>query len=186
MHLKSEPRHRALSPEELDKFKKFDVKRYPELAEAYNYFMFMYYCRGLNWTDFCLLKHSDIRDNRLQYKRQKTGKLFSIKLSDNLLEIIKRYNHSPYIFPVLSDFHQTPTQKANRIKKCIRLTNRNLKEIAMRLNMTPDITTYTARHTYAMSLKRGGIGLGLISDAMGHADSKVTRHYLTSFWQLEN
>lgn len=47
--------------------------------------------------------------------------------------------------------------------------------------MTPDITTYTARHTCAMSLKRGGVGLGLISDAMGHADSKVTRHYLARF-----
>jgi len=32
-----------------------------------------------------------------------------------------------------------------------------------------------------MSLKRAGIRLGLISDAMGHADSKVTRHYLSSF-----
>lgn len=51
----------------------------------------------------------------------------------------------------------------------------------MRLGLTPDITTYTARHTYAMSLKRGGINLNLISDALGHADAKVTRHYLSSF-----
>ena len=51
----------------------------------------------------------------------------------------------------------------------------------MRLGITPDISTYTARHTYAMSLKRGGIRLSLISDAMGHADSKVTHHYLSRF-----
>ncbi len=180
-HLKSEPHHRALSPEELEKFKTFDFNKYSELSDAYNYFMFMYYCRGINWTDFCHLKHSDIRNGRIQYRRQKTGKLFSVKLSKPLLEIIQRYSHSPYIFPILSTFHKSPTQKANRIRKCIRQTNRNLKEIAMRLAITPDISTYTARHTYAMSLKRGGIGLSLISDALGHADSKVTRHYLARF-----
>lgn len=180
-HLKSEPHHRALSPEELEKFKNFDAKKYSELTDAYHYFMFMYYCRGINWADFCNLQHTDIRNGRIQYRRKKTGKLFSVKVSEPLQEIIAKYNCSPYIFPILSTFHKTPTQKANRIKKCIRQTNRNLKEIAVRLDMTPDISTYTARHTYAMSLKRGGIKLGLISDAMGHADSKVTRHYLSRF-----
>jgi integrase/recombinase XerD len=41
-HLKSEPHHRALSPEELEKFKNFDVKKYLNLANAYYYFMFGY------------------------------------------------------------------------------------------------------------------------------------------------
>ena len=180
-HLKSEPHHRALSPEELEKFKNFDVDKYPELANAYHYFMFMYYCRGINWTDFCNLKHSDITEGRITYKRQKTGKRFSVRFSEHLQDIISKFDNSPYLFPILSNFHKTPTQKANRIRKCIRQTNRDLKEIAMRLEITPDISTYTARHTYAMSLKRGGINLSLISDAMGHADSKVTRHYLSSF-----
>lgn len=180
-HLKSEPHHRALSSDELEKFKNFDVKKYPKLANAYYYFMFMYYCRGINWTDFCSLKHTDIRNGRIQYKRKKTGKLFSIKVSEPLHEIMDKFDHSPYIFPILSNFHKTPTQKANRIRKCIRQTNRDLKEIALRLDMIPDISTYTARHTYAMSLKRGGVRLSLISDAMGHADSKVTRHYLSRF-----
>ncbi len=180
-HLKSEPHHRALSPEELEKFKNFDYKQYPELERAYHYFMFMYYCRGINWTDFCNLQHTDLKNGRIQYRRKKTGKLFSIKVSESLENIMNKFDCSPYLFPILSTFHKTPQQKANRIKKCIRQTNRELKEIAVRLGMTPDISTYTARHTYAMSLKRGGIRLGLISDAMGHADSKVTRHYLSSF-----
>ena len=51
----------------------------------------------------------------------------------------------------------------------------------MTLGIEPDITTYAARHTYAMSLKRAGIRLSVISDAMGHADSKVTQHYLARF-----
>ncbi len=180
-HLKSEPHHRALSREELELFKNFDTQKWAELEDAYNYFMFMYYCRGINWTDFCNLKHSDIKNGRIVYTRQKTGKLFNIKLSDQLQSIIDKYDHSPYLFPILSNFHKSAKQKSYRIKKCIRKINRDLKEIAVRIGIEPDISTYTARHTYAMSLKRGGIKLGLISDAMGHADSKVTRHYLSSF-----
>lgn len=180
-HLKSAPNYRALSPEELELFKNFEVEKYPELANAYYYFMFMYYCRGINWKDLCNLKHSDIRNGRIYYNRAKTGKAFSIKISQSLQEILSKFENKIYLFPILSDFHKTPTQKANRIKKCIRKTNSDLKMIAMRLGITPDITTYTARHTYAMSLKRGGIKLSLISDAMGHADSKVTRHYLSRF-----
>ena len=180
-HLKSEPNHRAFSEEELGKFKDFDEAKYPKLAYAKDYFMFMYYCRGINWTDFCHLKPASVRNGRIIYTRQKTGKLFSIKISASLQELIDKYKGGVYLFPVLSNFHKTPTQRANRIRKCIRQVNRDLKEIAIRIGIEPDISTYTARHNYAMSLKRAGIRLGLISDAMGHADSKVTRHYLSSF-----
>ena len=51
----------------------------------------------------------------------------------------------------------------------------------MRIGINPNISTYTARHTYAMSLKRAGIDFSLIGDAMGHRDPKVTRVYLSRF-----
>lgn len=181
-HLKLEANYRALSPEELDLFKNFEAEKYPELTNSYYYFMFMYYCRGINWTDLANLKHTNIQNGRLYYKRKKTGKLFSVKLSEPLKEIISKFNHSPYIFPILSEKHKTPTSKKNRIRKCLKQTNSDIKEIAMRLGIDPEnITTYTARHTYAMSLKRGGINMNIISDALGHADIKVTQHYLSRF-----
>jgi len=104
-----------------------------------------------------------------------------VKISNPLLDPIELYKRGSNLFPILSTFHKTPTQKSNRNKKCLRQVNRDLKEIATRVGIEPDILTYTARHPYAMSLKRGGVRLGLISDAMGLADSKVTRHYLSSF-----
>ena len=180
-HLKSEPNHRALTLEEMEKFKGFNILRLPKLHNAYYYFLFMYYCRGINWSDLCYLKHENIRNERLSYKRKKTGKKFSIKMNENLTEIISKFDNHPYLFPVLSDFHKTPKQQGYRIKKCLRQTNSALKEIAIRLGISPDITTYTARHTYAMNLKRAGIGLSLISDAMGHDNAKVTRAYLATF-----
>lgn len=180
-HLKSEPAYRALSPEELDKFKAFEYQKYPELSNAYLYFMFMYYCRGLNWTDLCHLKRKDIKNGRIYYTRKKTKKNFSIKVSEPLQNILNQFDSTLYVFPILSSFHKSPTQKQNRIKKCLKQINRDLKEIAMRLGIDPNISTYAARHTYAMSLKRGGINMNVISDALGHADIKVTKHYLSRF-----
>lgn len=141
----------------------------------------MYFCRGLNWTDLCNLRHSDLVNGRIIYHRKKTGKKFSIKLNQNHLDILDHYNQPKYIFPILSSFHKSPKQKANRIKKCLKQTNTSLKQIALKLNINPNITSYTARHTYAMNLKRAGINLNIISDAMGHADSKITRVYLSRF-----
>lgn len=61
-------------------------------------------------------------------------------------------------------------------------TNLGLKEIAMRLDIDPtNMTTYVARHTCAMAFKRGGVNMNIISDALGHADIKVTQHYLSRF-----
>ncbi len=181
-HLKLGTNPRALSPDEIEKFKNFDIEKYPEFANSYHYFMFMYYCRGINWTDLCKLKHSDIKAGRVYYKRQKTGKTFSVKLSSHLLRIISHFDHKPYIFPILTSFHKSPTQQKNRIKKGLRKTNRELKEIAVRLGIDPDkVTTYTARHSYAMTLKRAGFNTDLISDGLGHADPSVTKHYLSRF-----
>lgn len=181
-HLKLEANYRALSQEELEKFKTFDTEKYPELATSYYYFMFMYYCRGINWSDLANLKRSNIQNDRIYYKRKKTGKLFTVKMSNALKDIISKFDHEPYLFPILSAQHKTPASKKNRIRKCLKQTNRGLKEIAMRLEIDAEnITTYTARHTYAMSLKRGGVNMNIISDALGHADIKVTQHYLSRF-----
>lgn len=110
------------------------------------------------------------------------GKLFTVKLSDALKNIISKFDHEPYLFPILSAKHKTPASKKNRIRKCLKQTNRDVKAIAMRLDIDAEnITTYTARYTYAMSLKRGGVNRNIISDALGHADIKVAQEYLSRF-----
>ena len=181
-HLKLGTKPRTLSTEEMNKFKNFDLEKHPEFKDSYHYFMFMYYCRGINFSDLSKLKHKDIKNQRVYYTRQKTGKVFSVKLSSPLLHILTQFDHQPYIFPILTNFHKLPQQKTNRIKKKLRKTNWDLKEIAMRLGIDPDkVTTYTARHSYAMALKRAGIRTDVISDALGHADLGVTQHYLSKF-----
>lgn len=44
------------------------------------------------------------------------------------------------------------------------------------------MTTYVARHSFATVLKREGVSISIISEAMGHRDVATTEIYLDSFY----
>jgi site-specific recombinase XerD len=48
-----------------------------------------------------------------------------------------------------------------------------------------NISTYTARHSYATVLKRSGANIAFISESLGHSDLRTTENYLASFEQEE-
>jgi len=56
-----------------------------------------------------------------------------------------------------------------------------LKQIAEILDIDINVTSYTARHTYAMRLKRKGVNISVISEGLGHADVSTTKAYLGKF-----
>ena len=57
-----------------------------------------------------------------------------------------------------------------------------LRAIAARIGFdVPGLSFYTARHTYADSLKKAGVSVEVISQALGHADLRTTDNYLKSF-----
>ena len=43
------------------------------------------------------------------------------------------------------------------------------------------MTTYVARHSFASVLKKSGVNIALISEALGHSDLATTQIYLDSF-----
>ena len=51
--------------------------------------------------------------------------------------------------------------------------NQDLKEIAKILEIDVPLSTYVARHTYAIVLKKGGADISKIKQALGHTD--ITR-----------
>ena len=72
-------------------------------------------------------------------------------------------------------------QKYNRVRKVCRQINTELHEIAKRLEIEEDVTTYVARHSFATVLKKSGVNIGIISQALGHQDIKTTQVYLSKF-----
>lgn len=149
---------------------------------AIDLFYFSYLSGGINFVDMAYLKADNIIDKRLIYNRKKTKKLIKLPMQEKALHIIDKYkSDNCYLFPVLSDFHKTEVQKANRIHKVLAKVNKCLKEIGTELNLHIDITTYVARHTYATVLKRSGVNSSIISESLGHSSEKVTQIYLDSF-----
>jgi site-specific recombinase XerD len=150
-------------------------------------FIFSYLCAGINFTDIANLKHSNITDNRLQYTRQKTSKKINISLSEKALEILNRYTNidetDNYLFPILdTKTHITATQKQNRIHKVLGHINKHLKTIADTAKLkNVNLTTYVARHSFATTLKKSGVHVEMISEALGHSDIATTQIYLDSF-----
>ena len=169
---------------------KEDIERILAYKSANNYmrfpidiFAFTYYCGGINFMDIANLTQANIMEDRLIYKRHKTGKLIKIPLCQQALELIKKYHckENPYLFPILSSFHETEIQKANRIHKVITKVNKRLKEVGEKLNLPITLTTYVARHSQATVMKKAGVSTAVIREIMGHSSERVTQIYLDSF-----
>lgn len=180
--LRKETVKRAIYKSDVEKIISYQTKRkYTQLA--IDLFYFSYLSGGINFVDMAHLNNNNIIDGRLVYTRKKTKKLIKLPLQDRAIEIIEKYKieNSSYIFPILSSFHETEQQKANRVNKVLRIINNSLKIVGNDLNISINITTYVARHTYATVLKRSGVNTSIISESLGHSSEKITQIYLDSF-----
>lgn len=180
--LHQETAKRALSKEDIERVLSYkSTNRY--MRFPIDIFAFTYYCGGINFVDIAHLTKANIVDSRLIYKRQKTKKLIKIPLQPQAVALIEKYssNDSQYLFPILSDFHKTDIQQANRIHKVISKVNERLKQIGEALNLPIHLTTYVARHSQATVMKRAGVSTAVIREIMGHSSERVTQIYLDSF-----
>lgn len=177
---------RAISKADILRFTEFNEpigqKGYFQLSK--DIFIFSYLCGGINFTDIANLTKSNIVNGRLQYIRQKTGKMIKIGISEEAMQIIQKYEaeSNGYLFPILDcKIHKTPLQKQNRIHKIRKKVNQILKEIGKHLDIDISLTTYVARHSFASVLKKSGVNIAIISEALGHSDLATTQIYLDSF-----
>lgn len=181
------PNRRSLSEDEFKSFRVCDLVKYPHLEKVRELYLASYYLRGINWMDMALLKANNIQGGfeRISYLRQKTrGRRFSIKLNEPVKKIIltylgPSYQDNDYIFPILKLSDQE-SQHFSIIENKRKRLNKNLKKIAKICDI-PDFTIYSARHTYAMALKRHGAPTNIIQDSLGHTTEEMTQNYLDSF-----
>ncbi|OQY92513.1 MAG: hypothetical protein B6D37_14570 [Sphingobacteriales bacterium UTBCD1] len=160
-------------------------------AMAKDLWIFMYLCSGINVKDMCLLRYSNIKNDMLEFERAKTVRTkrniepIRIPLSDDAKSIIRRWGNKKvhgdeFIFPILSG-KETPERQRQLIQQLTKLINCRMKVIADKLNITTDITTYVARHSFATILQRSGASTEFISEALGHSNIKTTKNYLAGF-----
>lgn len=171
---------RSLTVEQLRTLFNYPVE--PRQRQYLDMFILIFCLMGINITDLCALKPSDLSDGRISYRRAKTGKLYDIKVEPEAMEIINRHRGKAYLLDIL-DRYSNYKDYAQRL-------NRNLQEIGevkiagrggrkTRRPLFPSITTYWARHSWATVAASLDIPKETISEALGHEiGSRVTSIYI--------
>ncbi len=194
MPKKPRTKKRALRMGDINSIRDLELEHDSYLWKARNYFLFMFNNMGINFIDLVQLKKSQFSQTeydkngrliagRIKYAREKTDGEFSIKLTQESLEILNHYNikskkKNDFIFPY---GYENTEEGRKRYEQHRKTVNGHLKQIAELAGIDENMTTYFARHTWATTAKRNHYPTTLIKDALGHADLKTTESYLASF-----
>lgn len=143
---REETRKRSLKPEQLITLRDFNGEQYQK--EYQDIFMLMFYLIGINAIDLFNLKQ--IVDGRIEYKREKTGKLYSIKVEPEAMEILNRYKGNKFLLNTLeaNDYNYRKYMAAmNRgLQKLGKFERKGLGGKKIRDILFPGITSYMAKH----------------------------------------
>lgn len=168
-----ETRKRALTLDEVRLLLEIPVS---EDQQRYkDFFMLMVYLIGINTTDLFLARPEDLRNGRLEYRRDKTGKLYSVKVEPEAMEIIDKYRGKDYLLDPMDghgDFLSWRSQLNKRLKAIGQQTGRKGKILGK--GPFSEISTYWARHTWATLAYEVGISVDVIGQALGHSDRSHT------------
>lgn len=175
---------RAVRRNIIEQIEKLDLPENSRIKHAQNYFLFSFYAMGINFVDIAELKLNNLVEGRLEYTRSKTKKEYSIKISEPLKKILKPYIEGKakedYIFPIIQRI-EDPELKYRDIENKRLVYNKLLKKIAVKCNIETNLTSYVSRHSWATIAKHKGVPVAVISEGMGHSDTRITEVYLDNF-----
>ena len=153
------------------------------------YFLFSYLHGGMNIADMMFLKFDDfyLKENGFCFRRRKTANKndFStiLPVSKWTCMLFQRLGITPekgkYVFAELQcngsdeDYNKVKASKTNSL-------NRKLAAVAKELGMD-NVSMTTARHTFATIASKNRMPFTMIEQAMGHAQSGVSSHYIGGF-----
>ncbi len=179
---------RALSKTEIDSIRNYAPKTEAETL-AKNVWLLSYLLNGANVADLVNLKHEQITTTdtgilvtfireKTKRKAEQTTIKARIHASNVTLfqSIISQHSNgakSGYVFPVMTG-KESAQDRWNAKTQLIRRVNLSLRKIGETLGIEKDLTTYTARHSFATILLRNNVPIGFISQSLGHSDLKTT------------
>lgn len=179
--IKYEPtRKRSLTVEELRELFAYPVEPYAEIYR--DMFKLIFLLIGINCVDLHGLK-TITKSGRIEYKRAKTGRLYSIKVEPEAMEIIEKYQGANGLLCIADrwsdsrNFRHQINKALQRIGEVERKGRGGKKIIT---SAFPDVTTYWARHSWGTIAYSLDIPKDIISQALGHSSgSAVTEIYIT-------
>jgi integrase len=107
-------------------------------------------------------------DMWIRKAREKTDSMCNIPLLEIPQMILEKYKNNPLCVKSGRLLPVTSNQKMNSY----------LKEIATRCDINKNLTTHTARHTYATVVcLANGVSIENVAKMLGHSDIRMTQHY---------
>lgn len=166
-----------LTFDQLKKLQNYKVQDYQ--VKARDIFMLMFYLCGINIGDLCKLR--TIEKGRINYKRQKTGRIYSIKVEPEAMEIIDRYRGESYLLDIL-DHYQDYIPFMRKMNNDLSLIG-EMKRVGLGgkkiiTPLFPDITTYWSRYSWGTLAAQLDIPKETISAGLGHGARSVTDNYV--------
>ena len=170
---------RSLTVEKLRQLFALEVEEHQR--KYLDFFKLIFCLIGINTIDLCHLKKTDVVEGRIEYKRSKTGRDYSIRIEPEAKELLERYAGENWLVNVL-DRYKNFKDFAHRL-------NENLQEMGdvsvgkhgkkERSPLFPGLTTYWARHSWATIAASLDIPNETIAAALGHGyGNRITAIYI--------
>jgi site-specific recombinase XerD len=178
---KEETRKRSLTVEQLRILRDYPCEEYQERYR--DIFMLMFYFIGINAVDLLTAKTSALVNGRFEYKRAKTGKLYSIKVEPEAQAIIDKYKGQDFVLNIMDEYKDYKNflhRMGIALKEIGETERKGLGGKKIRKPFFPDLSSYWTRHTWATIAAEIDIPKEVIAHALGHswANGTVTDIYI--------
>lgn len=158
-------------------------------TEYRDMFLLTFYLIGINTVDLSRLTHDNVVDGRIEYRRAKTGKLYSIKIWPEAAAILEKYKGKKHL---LSVFDRCSNYKAYQGTMNNALTRLGVLKLndkgqvikarngqAEMIPLEKDLSIYWARYSWATYAADLDIPKDTISEALGHSHgARITGVYI--------
>ena len=179
---KEETRKRCLTIDQIRAYLNLDNLTDAD-REYRDIFLLIFYLIGINIADLAKLTKDNVVNGRLEYRRTKTGKLYSIKIEPEALEIIARYEGKNLL---LSPFERYKSYRDynhhinDALKRLGLPTGKKARNgVKILAPIEKDCSTYWARHTWATLAYGLEIPDETIAAALGHSHgNRITAIYI--------
>lgn len=161
----------------------------PFMEQYRDMFMLIFYLCGINAVD--LFGLTEIHNGRIEYKRAKTGRLYSIKVEPEAMAIIEKYRGKTHLLNV--------AERYTNYKDYLHRLDDNLKKIGdihlipnsgssgpmkkKYIGLYPRLSSYWARHSWATIAAELDIPKETIAAGLGHEIGSPTTSIYIDFNQ---
>ena len=163
-----ETRKKALTLEQVQAF-----LAVPGPNEYRDVFLLMLYLRGINISDLAGLTEKDVVNGRIEYRRNKTGQLYSIKVEPEAQEILDRWKGERHLLRCF-DRYKEPHDYNRRMREALKKMKRPDGTL-----IEKDCSSNWSRHTWATMCAELDVPDPTISLGMGH---RIAGHRTTAIY----